>query len=202
LAEIDWLENSHATNSDLTEGLFYRLSAPRRFYTTKIYSGTHRGWPDLARTICRRFELMGFWPETGKISGPDVERAPPECSSWPRAQREKEHSGNGPRIVAAIALGGGTCACSELRQTTYPKQRDTPARPGWIGTLTVSAVPNRPRLPASMQAPQLTQTDASPALTLAPHLALAAVDGVAGPVVLSLQLAQSPPLLCPALPLG
>ena len=107
-----------------------------------------------------------------------------------------------PRIIAAIALGGGTCACSELRQTTYPKQRDTPARPGWIGTLTVSAVPNRPRLPASMQAPQLTQTDASPALTLAPHLALAAVDGVAGPVVLSLQLAQSPPLRCPALPLG
>jgi hypothetical protein len=89
-------------------------------------------------------------------------------------------------------LAKAECACSELRQTTYPKQRDTPARPGWIGTLTVSAVPNRPRLPASMQAPQLSQTDESPALTLAPHLALAAVDGVAGPVVLSLQLAQSP----------
>src|ERR1700730_4108123 len=33
------LENTHAANSDLTEGLFYRLSAPRRFHTTKTRTG-------------------------------------------------------------------------------------------------------------------------------------------------------------------
>jgi hypothetical protein len=58
--------------------------------------------------------LTGFRRKIGKISGHDVVFKPPECSSWPRTQQEREHPWCPLALSSQHLLDRGTQVLGEI----------------------------------------------------------------------------------------